>query len=124
MQLSCACASCATSPAKRSRNFPTSASCAGAPTLTRGCRLSQLLSSRRTGGNESGVCPAGAEMKLPKIVKACRVDKAGRFRLADCDPAETFGLAVDKDHVEVMLADGLARLTEMQQRLYAQDRWS
>jgi PPK2 family polyphosphate:nucleotide phosphotransferase len=63
-------------------------------------------------------------MKLPKIVKACRVDKADRFRLADCDPAETFGLAVDKDQVEAMLADGLARLTEMQQRLYAQDRWS
>lgn len=63
-------------------------------------------------------------MKLAKIVKHCRVDKPGRFRLADCDPAEAFGLAIDKADVKAMLADDLTRLADLQQRLYAQDRWA
>ena len=63
-------------------------------------------------------------MKLAKILKHCRVSKPGHFRLADCDPAETFGLAIDKDDVKAMLADGIVRLADLQQRLYAQDRWA
>ncbi len=63
-------------------------------------------------------------MKLAKSLKHCRVSKPGHFRLADCDPAETFGLAIDKDDVKAMLADGIARLAELQERLYAQDRWA
>ncbi len=63
-------------------------------------------------------------MKLSKILKHCRVDKPGHFRLADCDPAETFGLAVDKDDVKAMLALGIRQLADLQQRLYAQDRWA
>ena len=63
-------------------------------------------------------------MKLAKIVKHCRVDKPEHFRLADHDPAETFGLATDKDEVKAMLADGVARLAELQERLYAQDHWA
>lgn len=58
-------------------------------------------------------------MKLPKILKACRVDKPERFHLGDCDPAETFGLDVDKADVKAMLADGVAKLGNLQQRLYA-----
>ncbi len=58
-------------------------------------------------------------MKLAKILKHCRVSKPGHFRLADCDHAETFGLAVDKEDVRAMLADGIARLADLQQRLYA-----
>ena len=56
-------------------------------------------------------------MKLPKIVERCRVDKPERFRLADHDPAENFGFAIDKDSVKAMLSEGLARLTERQQVL-------
>jgi PPK2 family polyphosphate:nucleotide phosphotransferase len=63
-------------------------------------------------------------MKLPKIIKACRVEKPKHFRLADYDPAENFGLATDKDDVTAMLADGIARLQALQERLYAQDRWA
>ncbi len=44
--------------------------------------------------------------------------------MADCDPAETFGLAIDKEDVNAMLADGISRLANLQQRLYAQDRWA
>ena len=63
-------------------------------------------------------------MKLPKIVEHCRVDKPERFRLADCDPAENFGLAIDKDSVKAMLSEGLAWLTERQEVLYAQSQWA
>ena len=58
-------------------------------------------------------------MKLPKILEACRVDKPRHFRLAGHDPAETFGLSTNIEDVKPMLADGVARLGEMQRRLYA-----
>ena len=63
-------------------------------------------------------------MKLAKIVKACRIDKPSRFRLADYHPAETFALPTDADAVQSVLAEGVARLQELQQRLYAQGRWA
>jgi hypothetical protein len=31
-------------------------------------------------------------MKLAKIIKHCRIDKPEKFKLADFDPAEAFGL--------------------------------
>ena len=55
-------------------------------------------------------------MKLPKS-KTCRVDHAARFRLADCDPTESFGLDISKDDVKAMLADGIARLSALQEIL-------
>lgn len=63
-------------------------------------------------------------MKISKILKACRVDRAEEFRLAEHDPAQTFGLALDADDVRAVLADGLERLTALQDVLYAQDRWA
>ncbi len=63
-------------------------------------------------------------MKLAKILKHCRVDEPERFRLDDCDSAEDFGLALDKDSVKAMLSDGVRRLAGLQERLYAQDRWA
>jgi len=63
-------------------------------------------------------------MKLTKIVKACRIDQPRRFRLAAHDPAETFGLPTDSDQAKLILAEGVSRLAEMQQRLYANGRWA
>jgi hypothetical protein len=34
-------------------------------------------------------------MKLAKSVKHCRIDKPGKFKLADFDPAKSFGLSTD-----------------------------
>ena len=42
-----------------------------------------------------------ADMKLAKIRQACRIDKPGRFRLADHNPAETFGLSDRGDNVKL-----------------------
>jgi PPK2 family polyphosphate:nucleotide phosphotransferase len=66
-----------------------------------------------------------AEIKkiADRIVKKCRVDKPRHFKLADCDPAETFGLSTDIENVEPILAAGVAKLEDMQQRLYARGQW-
>jgi len=63
-------------------------------------------------------------MKLAKIVKRCRIDKPGKFKLADFDPAERFGLSTDIEQVRATLTDGVARLEDMQERLYAHGRWA
>jgi PPK2 family polyphosphate:nucleotide phosphotransferase len=63
-------------------------------------------------------------MKFAKILKHCRIDKPQHFKLADHDPAERFGLSTDIDDVKTMLAAGVARLEEMQQRLYAHGQWA
>ncbi|MFZ1151276.1 MAG: polyphosphate kinase 2 family protein [Xanthobacteraceae bacterium] len=63
-------------------------------------------------------------MKLAKIVKHCRIDKPEKFKLADFDPAECFGLSTDIEEVRAILADGVARLEDMQERLYAHAHWS
>jgi len=61
-------------------------------------------------------------MKLAKAVKRICVTKPKRFRIADCDPAATFGLT--KEEAEKLLADDVARLADLQERLWAQDRWA
>jgi PPK2 family polyphosphate:nucleotide phosphotransferase len=63
-------------------------------------------------------------MKLAKIVKHCRIDKPGKFKLADFDPAESFGLPTDIEDVRAILADGVTRLEDLQERLYAHGRWA
>jgi PPK2 family polyphosphate:nucleotide phosphotransferase len=63
-------------------------------------------------------------MKLGKFVSRYCVSEADKFRLADCDPADTGGLDIDKKEAKDLLAEGIARLSELQERLYAQDRWA
>ena len=63
-------------------------------------------------------------MSFSKILKQCRIDNPHRFRLADHDPAERFGLSTNIDDVRPILAEGVARLEELQQRLYADGRWA
>jgi PPK2 family polyphosphate:nucleotide phosphotransferase len=58
------------------------------------------------------------------IVKRFRVRKGGKFSLADYDPADTCGLDIDKEQAKAMLADGVNRLSRLQERLYAQDAWA
>jgi polyphosphate kinase 2 (PPK2 family) len=59
-----------------------------------------------------------------KIVEHCRIDKPQHFKLADHDPAECFGLSTDIEDVKPILVDGLARLEDIQQRLYAHGQWA
>jgi len=46
------------------------------------------------------------------------------FRLKDWDPADTNNLDIQKDEAKDLLEEGVKRLSELQERLYAQDRWA
>jgi PPK2 family polyphosphate:nucleotide phosphotransferase len=63
-------------------------------------------------------------MKPTKIIKRLRIDKPGKFRLADFDPADTCGVDIEKAEAKAMLAEGVERLSKLQEKLYAQDRWA
>jgi len=63
-------------------------------------------------------------MKLFDLVRRYRIDKPDKFRLAKFDPTDTGGLAIDKQDAKKMLAEGIDRLSDLQERLYAQDRWA
>jgi PPK2 family polyphosphate:nucleotide phosphotransferase len=63
-------------------------------------------------------------MKLAKIIKRFRVDKPGKFRLADFDAGDTCGFDIEKAEAKAMLAEGVQRLAALQEKLYAQNRWS
>jgi len=55
--------------------------------------------------------------------KQFRVDPDDKFRLKDRDPADTAGFKSRKEAKE-RLAAGIERLRELQERLYAHDRWA
>jgi PPK2 family polyphosphate:nucleotide phosphotransferase len=69
--------------------------------------------------------PSGVAVKtIAELIAPFRVTKGKKFRLADYDPADTAGLKPKaKDAVHDLMARGLARLTDLQDRLYADDRW-
>jgi PPK2 family polyphosphate:nucleotide phosphotransferase len=63
-------------------------------------------------------------MTLHDMAKRFRIDSPDKFRLSACDPAECYGLTVDKGDAKTMLAEGIEQLAELQERLYASDSWS
>ena len=62
-------------------------------------------------------------MKTDPFVKPYRVTAGKGFRLKDFAPDDTAGLH-SKEKAEELLRRGVARLSELQDKLYAQDRWS
>jgi len=63
-------------------------------------------------------------MKIPKkLIKPFRVEHGKHFRLKDYDPGHTAGVR-DKEEAQHLLEEGTARLTELQDKLYAQDSWA
>jgi PPK2 family polyphosphate:nucleotide phosphotransferase len=63
-------------------------------------------------------------MTLNSIAKRFRIDSPDKFRLSTFDPGECHGLSVDKSEAKAMLAEGIEQLTDLQEQLYACDRWS
>ncbi|HET7383075.1 MAG TPA: polyphosphate kinase 2 family protein [Pseudolabrys sp.] len=63
-------------------------------------------------------------MTLNSITKRFRIDSPDKFSLSTFDPGECNGLSVDKSEAKAMLAEGIEQLTDLQERLYACDRWS
>src|SRR6476660_4518162 len=71
-------------------------------------------------------------MKTKKLIKQAgklaapfRISNGGKFRLKDVDPGDTLDLkAEDKPRAKEALAMGVEVLCELQDMLYAQDRWA
>ena len=62
--------------------------------------------------------------KIGKLVQPYRVTSEKGFRLGDHDPRDTAGLREEKKKARELLAQGVEKLAELQDMLYAQDRWS
>jgi PPK2 family polyphosphate:nucleotide phosphotransferase len=61
--------------------------------------------------------------KLTRLSKPYRVDDGRKFRLKDFDPGDTGGFK-SHEHARKLLQAGIEMLSDMQQKLYAQDRWA
>jgi len=62
-------------------------------------------------------------MKPGKFAKPFRITQGSSFRLKDSDPGETLRLK-SKEHAQKLLEKGIARLRDLQEKLYAQDLWA
>jgi PPK2 family polyphosphate:nucleotide phosphotransferase len=62
-------------------------------------------------------------MKTSKLAKSYRIDDGKHFRLKDFDPADTAGLK-SVDEAKDLLQKGVARMEDLQDKLYAQGCWS
>src|SRR5262245_50611500 len=58
-----------------------------------------------------------------RLIRPFRVTHGRRFRLSSIDPGDTRGFA-SKRHAREHLARGIEMLEELQEKLYAQDRWA
>jgi polyphosphate kinase 2 (PPK2 family) len=63
-------------------------------------------------------------MKLDAIANNFRIDKPEKFSLAKHDPADSCGLSIDKADAKEMLANSVKCLRSLQEKLYADGRWS
>ena len=66
----------------------------------------------------------GQDMKRFDLVKPFRIENGDTFRMSDVDPGATLGLDLDKDKAKGLLATGIERLRELQERLYAEGKWA
>ena len=63
--------------------------------------------------------------KARRFAKPFRVTHGKKFRLKNFDPGETLGLnSEDRSRTQEELAAGILALAELQDRLYAQDKWA
>ncbi len=61
---------------------------------------------------------------LRRLSRPYRVEDGRKFRLKRFDPGDTHGLAEEKGAARAALELGIAQLSDLQDKLYAQDRWS
>jgi PPK2 family polyphosphate:nucleotide phosphotransferase len=63
-------------------------------------------------------------MKIEALARRYRVDHPNKFRLSDVDPGDCCGLTIEKDEAKEMLRESIEKLSDLQELLYAQDRWA
>jgi PPK2 family polyphosphate:nucleotide phosphotransferase len=63
-------------------------------------------------------------MKFSTLNERFRIDDPKSFRLSSQRCDDTCGLDIGKEEAKLLLSEGVKRLSELQQRLYPQDRWA
>jgi PPK2 family polyphosphate:nucleotide phosphotransferase len=63
-------------------------------------------------------------MTRSAFIAKYRIEQGKKFDLKDFDPGDTAGLDIDKGEAKDMLRDDVKRLADLQERLYAEDRWA
>jgi PPK2 family polyphosphate:nucleotide phosphotransferase len=72
----------------------------------------------------AGIMKPKNQLKVAsRIVEPYRITKGEKFRLKDFDPDDTNGVK-NKEHAESILENRVGLLSDMQEKLYAQDRWA
>ncbi|MCL4812203.1 MAG: polyphosphate kinase 2 family protein [Vicinamibacteraceae bacterium] len=56
------------------------------------------------------------------LIERYRITRGRKFRLKDIDPGDTHEIT-SKAQAEALLQEGVDRLSDLQEKLYAQDRW-
>jgi PPK2 family polyphosphate:nucleotide phosphotransferase len=59
-----------------------------------------------------------------EITKRFRIADGRKFRLADIDPSDTCGIDIEKSEAKALLAKGAKHLSDLQERLYAENQWA
>jgi PPK2 family polyphosphate:nucleotide phosphotransferase len=63
-------------------------------------------------------------MNLDRLIRRYRIADPEKFRLGDFSSGDRGGLGLDKQSAQDLLAKDSRRLADLQDRLYAQDRWA
>jgi PPK2 family polyphosphate:nucleotide phosphotransferase len=62
--------------------------------------------------------------RMLELSRNYRIEKGKGFRLDDLDAADTGGLKAEPKNAGELLQESVTRLADLQDKLYAQDRWS
>ena len=62
--------------------------------------------------------------RIKKLIEPYVIREGRRFKLKDIDPGDSGGFKTDKPLAEKVLEEGVNRLCNLQEKLYAQDRWA
>jgi PPK2 family polyphosphate:nucleotide phosphotransferase len=65
-----------------------------------------------------------SDKHVEKLLARYRIENGHKFRLKDHDPGDTGGHLMDKDEAQTLLVGGVERLSDQQEKLYAQDQWA
>ncbi|ALK08911.1 polyphosphate kinase 2 family protein [Blastochloris viridis] len=63
-------------------------------------------------------------ISVADFVKPYRIVSGKGAKLSEIDPGDTRRLKLDKDDAKDLLQGGVERLSDLQEKLYAQDRWA
>jgi PPK2 family polyphosphate:nucleotide phosphotransferase len=64
-----------------------------------------------------------AKSRISKLIEPYVITRGNKFRLKDIDPGDTGGFKPEKEVAQAALAEGVAKLRKLQEKLYAQNSW-